>query len=211
MRMIVIASLGLTSLPWIAVAQTRTTEDYVCALTDECAGEAEATPGERSKARSSDTRAFSFKRPNASTNAAPEAAAAAPSRPKPATKMAAKTRPAAGAAAQRRVDLRLTFKLGSAELTEQAMVEAKVFAEAVRLPALAARKFMIEGHTDAQGGRDYNLDLSQRRARAVADYLASLGVPRGRFDVRGYGFDRPLPGRSAANAENRRVEAVLIS
>jgi outer membrane protein OmpA-like peptidoglycan-associated protein len=72
-------------------------------------------------------------------------------------------------------------------------------------------KFLIEGHTDSQGSRAYNIDLSQRRAQAVAEYLASLGVSSDRLEVRGYGFDRPLNGRSAAAEENRRVEAVLTS
>jgi outer membrane protein OmpA-like peptidoglycan-associated protein len=81
----------------------------------------------------------------------------------------------------------------------------------VKNPALASRKFIIEGHTDAQGDRQLNLDLSRRRAEAVADYLSSLGVERDRLEVRGYGPDRPLPGRSPKDEANRRVEAVLVS
>ena len=53
--------------------------------------------------------------------------------------------------------------------------------------------------------------LSQRRAQAVADYLIGQGVAQDRLEVRGYGFDRPLPGKSASARENRRVEAVRIS
>jgi outer membrane protein OmpA-like peptidoglycan-associated protein len=115
------------------------------------------------------------------------------------------------ATAERRADLRLSFELGSATLTPQAMEEAKMFAEALKRPEMASMRFVIEGHTDAQGDRDYNIDLSQRRAQAVADYLTSLGVSAERLEVRGYGFDRPLPGRSAASQDNRRVEAVLVS
>ena len=216
MRTVVIVSLALAGLPAAAAAQTRTAEDYVCALTDDCEAPAKAgtVAGERGKARTSSTRGFSLARPTAKTADAPaRQVTSAPTRPKQTTKVAsaAKNRPAPASAAQKRVDLRLTFQMGSANLTPQAMAEARVFAQALQLPALSSRKFMIEGHTDAQGGREYNLELSQRRARAVADYLASLGVARDRFDVRGYGFDRPLPGRSAANASNRRVEAVLIS
>jgi OmpA-OmpF porin, OOP family len=220
MRNVVIASFLLAGLPAAALAQTRTTQDYVCALTDECGDEAEQTE-QKGNARTSSTRGFSLAKPGARSAAKPAQAAparqanAAPTRPKQSTKTASagKTRPtpSAAAGAERRVDLRLTFKLGSAELTPEAMAEARVFAQALKLPSLAARKFVIEGHTDAQGSREYNLDLSQRRARAVADYLASLGVSRDRFEVRGFGFDKPLQGRSAANAENRRVEAVLIS
>ena len=78
-------------------------------------------------------------------------------------------------------------------------------------PELANMKFAIEGHTDAQGGRDYNVDLSRRRAQAVADYLVTLGVSPDRLEVRGFGYDRPLQGRSAASQDNRRVEAVRTS
>jgi outer membrane protein OmpA-like peptidoglycan-associated protein len=117
----------------------------------------------------------------------------------------------AAAADEKRADLRLSFQLGSADLTPQAMEEAKVFAESMKRPELASMKFRIEGHTDAQGNRAYNLDLSQRRAQAVADYLQSLGVAADRLEVRGYGFDKPLSGYSATAEENRRVEAVLTS
>jgi OmpA-OmpF porin, OOP family len=219
MRTIMIISLALAGLPATAAAQTRTAQDYVCALTDECEGQEAQTP--RGKARTSDVRGFSLAKPGGSTTTAKPAqkptrqANTSPTRPKSSTKSApaafamSKSRPTASD--EKRVDLLLTFKLGSAELTPAAMAEARVFAQALKLPALSSRKFVIEGHTDAQGSREYNLDLSQRRARAVADYLASLGVSRDRFEVRGYGFDRPLPGRSAANPGNRRVEAVLVS
>jgi outer membrane protein OmpA-like peptidoglycan-associated protein len=86
-----------------------------------------------------------------------------------------------------------------------------VFAQALKTPQLSNKRFVIEGHTDSIGGRHYNLDLSRRRAQAVVEYLTSLGVDSSRLDVRGYGFDRPLDGRSAAAMENRRVEAVLAT
>lgn len=231
MRRLVSITILCASLPVAAIAQetpSRSPEDYVCELTGECAADSEVaeseTVGERGRARVSATRGFSLSRPakpgakpatttgtastsRASTSAAPRTTG------KKAVKTAAtsktQTRPAA--AQQGRVDLRLSFPLASAELTPQAKAEARVFAQALQLPQLSSKKFVIEGHTDAQGGREYNLDLSQRRARAVADYLASLGVSRDRFEVRGYGYDRPLPGRSVMSQDNRRVEAALVS
>ncbi|HEX8444285.1 MAG TPA: OmpA family protein [Allosphingosinicella sp.] len=222
-------SLFLASVPAAAVAQsgaTRSAEDYVCALTDDCETTAdtpaEAAPTTGVKPRTSATRGFSLSRPGAKPTA--KAAAPAPSRstasspartagkPQPVkTASANRPKPATTKAVARRVDLRLSFELGSAELTAQAREEAKVFAQALQMPSLQSKRFVIEGHTDAQGSRASNLDLSQRRARAVADFLSSLGVSRDRFEVRGYGPDRPLPGRSAASQDNRRVEAVLVS
>jgi outer membrane protein OmpA-like peptidoglycan-associated protein len=221
MRHLVSLALLCAALPVAALAQeqpTRSPEDYVCELTGECGDTAEAEATQPGKPRVNATRGFSLTRP-AQQAAKPAAsaprAAASTARPrtssKPAVKTASVNRARPAAAKPGRVDLRLTFQLGSAELTPQARAEAKIFAQALQLPQLSSRKFVIEGHTDAQGSRAYNLDLSQRRARAVADYLGSLGISSDRFEVRGYGFDRPLPGRSAASQDNRRVEAVLIS
>lgn len=231
MRRTALIALVLASVPAAAAAQggaTRSADDYVCALTDECdAAEAPAdpAPGTGAKPRVGATRGFSLSRPAAKPSApagrpvsssAPRNTATAAARPQPKsqpikTASANRPKPAASKAEARRVDLRLTFKLGSADLTPQAMEEAKVFAQALQMPALASKRFVIEGHTDSQGSRASNIDLSQRRARTVADYLSSLGVSRDRFEVRGYGFDRPLNGRSAASQDNRRVEAVLVS
>ena len=110
-----------------------------------------------------------------------------------------------------RADLSLTFESGSATLTDGGRQAAMTFAQAMANPRLAAARFRIEGHTDSVGGRGYNLDLSRRRAEAVATILESQGVPRNRFDTAGYGFDCPLAGLPARAAENRRVEAILVS
>jgi len=66
----------------------------------------------------------------------------------------------------------------------------------------------IEGHTDNIGSRDYNLDLSQRRAETVRRYLAQHGVAADRMTAQGYGFDRPVASNESAEgrARNRRVE-----
>ncbi len=112
-------------------------------------------------------------------------------------------------AAEKRGDLNLSFEVGSAVLTPAARENARAFAEALKRPELASKRILIEGHTDRQGSREFNLDLSKRRAQAVADYLSELGVSADRLDVKGFGFDRPLRGRSAD--ANRRVEAVLTS
>ena len=87
----------------------------------------------------------------------------------------------------------------------------RTFAEALARPQLASVRVRIEGHTDSSGSRALNLDLSKRRAEAVADFLVSLGISRDRLEVEGYGYDRPLPGLPASADENRRVEAVRIS
>jgi outer membrane protein OmpA-like peptidoglycan-associated protein len=116
--------------------------------------------------------------------------------------------PTPGAA---RADLMLTFEYNSAAMTKAAEGRARGFAQALLLPELKDKRFMIEGHTDARGSREVNIDLSRRRAQTVADFLIAQGVDRSRVEVKGFGPDEPLPGRSGTAEANRRVEAVLLS
>ena len=66
----------------------------------------------------------------------------------------------------------------------------------------------IEGHTDSQGADDYNMELSQKRAEAVRDFLVEEGVTTGRLVARGFGETRPIEdnGSRDGRAANRRVE-----
>jgi OmpA-OmpF porin, OOP family len=70
----------------------------------------------------------------------------------------------------------------------------------------------IEGNTDSRGGREYNLDLSERRAQSVLDYLVKHGIKRSRLRTIGYGFDHPVATNETAlgRAKNRRVEFRLL-
>jgi len=64
------------------------------------------------------------------------------------------------------------------------------------------------GHTDSVGSDAYNLKLGERRATAVANYLASQGASLSRIDIRSEGEARPVASNATAEgrAENRRVE-----
>lgn len=70
-------------------------------------------------------------------------------------------------------------------------------------------KVVLEGHTDSVGAEKYNMELSQRRADAVAGALASLGIDRNRISTEAYGETRPMAdnGTKAGRAQNRRVDA----
>jgi outer membrane protein OmpA-like peptidoglycan-associated protein len=72
-------------------------------------------------------------------------------------------------------------------------------------------KAVIEGHTDSTGSRGYNVQLSQRRAQAVRDYLVSQGVSAEALMVQGLGPDRPVADNRSpeGRANNRRVEIVI--
>jgi OOP family OmpA-OmpF porin len=69
----------------------------------------------------------------------------------------------------------------------------------------------VIGHTDSTGEADYNLVLSERRAKAVADYLVELGVNRTLFTISGMGESSPIADNSTKDgrAQNRRVELKL--
>jgi OOP family OmpA-OmpF porin len=70
----------------------------------------------------------------------------------------------------------------------------------------------IAGHTDSKGADDYNQKLSERRAKAVRDYLVTnFGLDGSLFSARGYGESKPVASNDTeeGRAENRRMEAEL--
>src|SRR5882724_1634616 len=72
----------------------------------------------------------------------------------------------------------------------------------------------LEGGTDSVGSADYNYDLSQRRANAVIQYLASkYSVPAHKIYVIGLGKDKPVEDNktSSGRADNRRVDVRLMT
>lgn len=66
----------------------------------------------------------------------------------------------------------------------------------------------VQGHTDNVGKPDYNLKLSDDRAKAVMKYMVDKGVPAERMSAHGYGMDMPIADNAtkAGRAKNRRVE-----
>ncbi len=75
------------------------------------------------------------------------------------------------------------------------------------------RRFRVEGHTDSVGDREFNVDLSERRAASVRGYLiAHGGVAPERLFAKGYGATRPVANNATTRgrAKNRRVEFHII-
>lgn len=72
---------------------------------------------------------------------------------------------------------------------------------------------VIEGHTDDTGAADYNMTLSEKRAKAVKAYLISKGVAENRLTEKWYGETQPkYPNDSEANRQkNRRVELAIFA
>jgi OOP family OmpA-OmpF porin len=71
---------------------------------------------------------------------------------------------------------------------------------------------VIEGHTDNVGTEEHNLDLSQRRAESVVNYLVDkLGIDRSRLSAKGYGMSQPIADNATEEGKqkNRRIEAII--
>jgi peptidoglycan-associated lipoprotein len=73
-------------------------------------------------------------------------------------------------------------------------------------------RLSIEGNTDERGTNEYNLALGDRRAKAVEDYLVSLGVPSSRIETLSYGEEKPVctEHNETCWAKNRRAHFVIL-
>ncbi len=73
-------------------------------------------------------------------------------------------------------------------------------------------KVQVSGHTDSTGPSEYNLSLSEKRARSVVDYFIQNGVSKDRLIMKYFGEDEPaVPNSSVENRQkNRRVEFKVI-
>lgn len=119
--------------------------------------------------------------------------------------------PASGNPPQRpSLSLLIQFGFDSVEVQPESQQALQNLAQALRSPELAASRFVIEGHTDARGRRDYNVRLSQRRADAVRDLLARHGVDATRLMTAGKGPDEPAEPADPYAAANRRVRVVNL-
>jgi OOP family OmpA-OmpF porin len=113
------------------------------------------------------------------------------------------------AAAATKFDLLVNFEFDSDRLTAPAKDNLAQFAKALLDPQLKGSKFEIDGHTDATGTEIYNVGLSDRRAKAVVEYLASQGIDRGTLVAHGFGMKQPRVS-DPFSPENRRVETHLL-
>lgn len=72
---------------------------------------------------------------------------------------------------------------------------------------------LLEGHTDSDGPDDYNMGLSERRARSVAAYLATQAVATARVSIMWYGETQPVADNATVEGKqlNRRVEVAIMA
>lgn len=112
--------------------------------------------------------------------------------------------------------LLLRMPSGITFATDQAMIQPQFRPTLDQVAQTLAEypKTMIDvvGHTDSTGSDAYNQALSERRARSVADYLASHGVASVRVATTGYGKMQPIATNDTVEgrAQNRRVEIKVV-
>jgi peptidoglycan-associated lipoprotein len=104
---------------------------------------------------------------------------------------------------------RVFFESDSSELTQQSVSTLEKQAQWLR--AYPQYAFLIEGHADERGTREYNIALGARRAQAVRDYLTSRGVQSQRMRTISYGKERPVAVCNDIScwSQNRRSVTVL--
>jgi len=109
------------------------------------------------------------------------------------------------------------FEYDKSDLTPDAQAKVAEIATLTNDPGVVDRFLLIEGHTDSTGSDEYNLDLSNRRAKSVEQNLSNGKVNPARMSTRGYGEKYPVAENTKPDgspnpdgqAKNRRVEVVI--
>lgn len=103
------------------------------------------------------------------------------------------------------------FAFDSSNLEGGAKETAKANAEFLKTNSKV--DVQVEGHCDERGGRQYNLALGERRAKAVRDYLVAMGVEAKRISTVSYGNERTLAEGhdESAWSKNRRANFVVTA
>jgi outer membrane protein OmpA-like peptidoglycan-associated protein len=109
------------------------------------------------------------------------------------------------------ITIAIEFAFGSARISPSSYRSIGLMADALYHPSLYGYCFLIVGHTDAVGGREYNLKLSDRRAEAIRQALINpFGIGKLRVDTLGLGEEQLLNRSNPKAAENRRVQLINV-
>jgi outer membrane protein OmpA-like peptidoglycan-associated protein len=117
----------------------------------------------------------------------------------------------APAAREGKLQLTVQFEFASARISTESREVLQRLATAMKSPALAGLSYRIEGHTDAVGDGAANIRLSERRARAVLEFLQDAsGVDGARLAAIGMGSAKLRDPDNPRAAANRRVVVVSL-
>lgn len=105
----------------------------------------------------------------------------------------------------------IQFAFNSTEILPESRPYLDQVGEMLRLPEVADQSVIIEGHTDASGSNQYNQRLSERRAKAVREYLMSrYQISSKRLRVMGKGETELLADAAPTDPSNRRVQFLRV-
>lgn len=104
----------------------------------------------------------------------------------------------------------LRFKADSADILPDEISRLDQIAEVLKLAPNS--HFLIEGHSASVGNPRGELEISEKRAKAIAEQLSKRGIASDRFICRGYGAERPIANNSTTKGKalNRRVEITIL-
>lgn len=104
----------------------------------------------------------------------------------------------------------LLFPSNSSYLTEQAKLELDKLEKILTQDAGAS--IIVNGHTDATGTKEYNQELSEKRAVSVKTYLTGKGISANRITTHGFGIEKPIAPNNTPEGrqKNRRVEIIVV-
>lgn len=110
------------------------------------------------------------------------------------------------------ISMNVQFGYNSADLTQAAVEQLNPLGEALSSSELSSYSFLLEGHTDSSGAADYNMQLSQRRAESVGNYLyQNFGIDPSSLNLVGRGEDALLDASNPSSPSNRRVSITTIT
>jgi len=103
------------------------------------------------------------------------------------------------------------FAFDSSDLSDQSREWLQ--ANTAWLKRWTATRITVEGHCDSRGTAEYNIALGERRARAVRDYLVSLGVPTERVLIVSKGKEQPFCAEENEScwSQNRRGHFIITA
>lgn len=105
------------------------------------------------------------------------------------------------------IGLPIQFAFNSANILPESVPFLEEIGRMLTMDGYADKQLIIEGHTDASGGEDYNLQLSRLRAEAVKNFLTrNYKIADYRLYTKGLGESKPLSGRNPFDGINRRVQ-----
>ena len=100
----------------------------------------------------------------------------------------------------------ILFELGKTELSDSSKQTLNYAVEI--LNQIPERSLIVEGHTDSTGPEEFNMKLSEQRAKIVYDYMLEKGLQMKEVNYKGYGETRPVADNETKEGRiaNRRVE-----